>query len=157
MKRNTIILLIIALIAQLSTVSAQSKPAKQDRQKWFKEIREYKHSFLTKELDLSESQQKEFFPVYDAMESELHKAGKEIRQLEKKLKKNEDVSDIEYEKAAEALFEQKGKECKIEMSYFEQFKNILTKKQLFKLKGAERKFTHFIMKHQNKKKSKEKD
>lgn len=153
MKRCYILLLIIALMSNLSSISAQCKSNKQDRQKWFKEMREYKHSFLAKELGLNEDQQSEFFPVYDAMETELHKNGKEVRQLERKLKKSEDVSDIEYEKAAEAMFELKGKEHAIEMSYFEKFKNILTKKQLFLLKGAERKFTQSIMKHHNKKKS----
>lgn len=156
MKRNVIILLIISLVAQLSTISAKDAPSKEERQKWFKEMREYKHSFMAKELSLTDDQQKEFFPVYDAMESELHKVSKETRQLEKKLKESNEVSDIEYEKAAEAMFELKGKECDIEKSYFKKFSTILTKKQLFLLKGAERKFTRAIMKHHNRKKDKDK-
>ncbi len=153
MKRNFILSFIFILIAQLSTISAQNKPSKQDREKWFQEMREYKHSFLTKELDLSEEQQKKFFPLYDAMEKETFKLNRETRHMAKNLKKSEnDISDIEYEKAAEALFELKSKEGQIEMNYFNKFKDVLTKKQLFQLKGAERKFTNKIMKHHNRKK-----
>lgn len=148
MKRNYIIILILAFLAQFSTVNAQKAASKGDRQKWFKEMREYKHSFLAKELELTEKQQEEFFPLYDAMESETHKANKDVRQIEKDLSdKGNNVTDSEYEKAAEALFKLKSKEADIEMSYFEKFKNVLTKKQLFQLKGAEWKFTRKIMNH----------
>ncbi len=45
------------------------------------------------------------------------------------------------------LFEQKGKEAEIEMMYFEKFEKILTPRQLFKLRAAERHFTGRVLRH----------
>ncbi|MBR6639614.1 MAG: hypothetical protein IKL35_04545 [Muribaculaceae bacterium] len=153
MKRLSILLLIISLFAQLSTIDAQQKRSKEERQQWFKEMREYKHNFLIKELDLDKEQQEAFFPIYDAMEDETFKLHHGTRKLQRDLsKKDADVTDIEYEKAAEALFELKYKEAQIELKYFEQFKNVLTKKQLFLLKKAEDKYTRHLMRQHDKQK-----
>lgn len=129
-------------------MAAQRNGGDDNREQWFKEMRDYKHAFLAKELDLSRDQQRKFFPLYDEMEDETAKLNQETRQLEEKIAKTGDnVTDIEYDKATEALFEQKSKEGEIEKSYLKKFQPILSKKQLFMLKGAERKFTRDIMKH----------
>lgn len=147
MRSVTLITLATSLLLQCSAVSAQ-RPANEEREKWYKEMRDYKHSFLAKELDLNNEQQRKFFPVYDEMEDETAKLLHETRQMEDRvIKEGNSVTDIEYEKAAEALFEQKSKEGEIEKNYMKKFEPILTKKQLFMLKGAERKFTRDIMKH----------
>lgn len=151
MKKISIILLIVSLFAQLSTIDAQRKQSKEERQQWFKEMREYKHNFLIKELELDEKQQDTFFKIYDAMEDETFELHHGTRKLQRELiKKENDATDVEYEKAAEALFELKYKEAQIELKYFEQFKNILTKKQLFLLKKAEDKYTRHLMKQHDK-------
>lgn len=147
MRSITLITLITSILLQCQTVLAQ-RQANEDREKWFKEMRDYKHTFLAKELELSRDQQRKFFPIYDEMEDETGKLVHETRQMEDKvIKDGDNVSDIEYEKAAEILFEQKSKEGEIEKTYMKKFQPILTKKQLFMLKGAERKFTRDIMKH----------
>ena len=61
-----------------------------------------------------------------------------------------EVSDLEYEKAAEAMIEVKGKEASVEEQYFAKFKTVLSPKQLFKLKQAERKFTRELMRQHSK-------
>jgi Spy/CpxP family protein refolding chaperone len=153
MKRLSILLLIVSLFAQFSTIDAQKKRSKEERQQWFNEMRQYKHNFLIKELELNEKQQKAFFPIYDAMEEETYKLHHGTRKLQRELsKKDADVTDIEYEKAAEALFELKYKEAQIELKYFEQSKNVLTKKQLFLLKKAEDKYTRHLMRQHDKQK-----
>lgn len=145
MKRFIILTFIFAFLAT-SYVYAQGRNNDANRREWFKEVRQYKHNFLTKELNLSEDQQEKFFSIYDAMEEEIHNAQRETRSLTWKIRESKsEVSDLEYEKAAEAQFELKGKESQIEMKYFPQFKNVLSKKQLFLLKHAEHKFTREIM------------
>lgn len=82
------------------------------------------------------------------MDKDVRKVQKETEDLYRQtLKKDEKVSDIEYEKAAEAIYELKGRENQIEMKYFKDFKEILTPCQLFKLKDAERDFIRELMKH----------
>lgn len=149
MKHFSFFILTIAFLINGAAAAAQPKNSTDnDRQKWFKEMRDYKHNYLAKELDLSREQQRKFFPVYDEMEDETNRLSQETRQLEDKVAKEGDkATDIEYEKATEALFEQKCKEGEIEKTYMKKFQTILSKKQLFQLKGAERKFTRDIMKH----------
>lgn len=116
-------------------------------QQWLKEIREFKHNYLAKELNLTKEQQKAFFPLYDAMEDETWKINRETRDLEQKVKSSSSVSDLEYDKATDAIFEQKEKEGAVERAYLQKFREVLTREQLFKLRGAERRFAGKLMQH----------
>lgn len=141
-----------AIVSVLACISLWAQPkhdgSQEDRRKWFREMTQYKHEFLAKELDLNKEQEAKFFPLYDKMEAETRELQRQTRKMEKDVAdKGKKATDLDYEKAAEALQEQKGKESAIEMRYFNQFKTVLTKKQLFRLKQAERKFTQAIMDH----------
>lgn len=159
MKRISILILLIISIAEFAIADKPEKKDKSDREQWFKEMREIKHNFLIKELDLTSQQQKEFFPVYDAMESEFQKIHRETRKLQRDIKKKkaDEVTDLEYEKAAEALFEIKSRESQIEIKYFQQLKSVLKPRQLFLLKGAEDKFMRHLMKQRQKHSKKDKN
>lgn len=123
-----------------------SGPSKEERQKWFKEMRELKHRFLIKELGLTKSQQQQFFTLFDAMEDETHKVQREARKMERHVDEmGDDATDLEFEKATEAIYESKQKEVQIETRYKEEFKKVLTPKQLFKLNEAQKKFTRELM------------
>lgn len=156
MKRVTLFALLLLLLSAMPAAADKKQPT--PRQQWFKELAQYKRDFMIKELCLNEQQQQKFFPVYEEMEKKIMKANDETRALERKIDHSkEKVSDLEYEKAAEAQFEVKAKEAAIEASYLPKFKQILTPKQLYKLKHAEKKWTRELMKqhqikqHQNKK------
>lgn len=115
-----------------------------DRNRYVNQIRAYKHDFLAKELGLSKAQQDAFFELYDAMEDRTMDLGGEVRDLEKKASAA-GASDEEMAAAAIALYSQKMREGKIEMEYYEKFKETLTPAQLVALKSAERKFTQELM------------
>lgn len=153
MKRFITFILILSLFAPLCQIEAKGNG--KDRKEWFKKMRDYKHQFIIKELNLSAEQQKNLFPIYDKMEDEIFKVTSETRQLEKKVSSGK-VTDLEYENAARAITELKQKECAIELKYFDQLKAILSSQQLFLLKKAERKFSHQLMKMRNKGKKKDK-
>ncbi|MCM1354889.1 MAG: Spy/CpxP family protein refolding chaperone [Staphylococcus sp.] len=120
-------------------------------------MQQYKNDYIAKKLSLTEEQKAKFMPLYNAMDEEIRKAqgeaSKLYRQTQKKAKKG-DVTNLEYEKAAEALYELKGRENEIEMKYFTDFKKILTPAQLFKLRDAERDFTRQLMKQHGEKRAK---
>lgn len=149
MKKLTLIFL---MLFSLLSVFAQddSDRANDDRRKQFyKEVRDYKHNFLAKELNLTREQQKEFFAVYDEMEDAVAALTEETRDLEKKITENiDDASDLELDKATEAIFDLKVKEGEMERTYAEKYRTILTKKQLFLLKSAERNFNRELLQHQ---------
>lgn len=146
--KHKILIFIIALFA----FSAQAQPPQPDisdarREKFVGEIRQYKHDYIAKELDLSREQQKDFFPVYDEMEDKIMKLNSETRDLERKIIDKQDASDTEMEAAAQAIFSQRLREGEIEQSYYDKFTKILTNRQILRLKNTERKFTQKLMKH----------
>lgn len=155
---------VISLFLAVGAVSAMSTdcqgdvcpPAAQtpddgpgDRKQWFKEVREFKHNFLAKELNLTKEQQKAFFPLYDAMEDETWKINRETRELESKVASSAKATDLEYDKATDAIYEQKEKEGAVERAYMQKFRQVLSREQLFKLKSAERRFARKLMQHHN--------
>ena len=148
---------VLSLVLCSSAISALAQgPSEEDRQRFRAEVRNYKHEFLTRELDLTREQQRDFFPLYDEMENQIHKAQHEAMMMEHKINKSTtSVSDLEYEKATEAMVEVKSKEASIEGQYLPKFREVLSAKQLFKLKQAERKFTQELMKQHNRMREKQ--
>ena len=149
-----IFLTLILVMAMTDTVSAKARPddKKPDRQEWFRQMRQFKHKFLVKELSLTKQQQDEFFPLYDAMQQEIEKVQQQVRQAERKIlrAKNSSVSDADYLQAARVATEAKAREGAVEEMYFDKFSKVLSAKQMFDLHFAERKFTREIMKQHNK-------
>lgn len=154
-KSIVIFSLIAAFMLSINSAAAQRSRHDDDdqRKEWMNDLRNYKHEFYKKELDLTREQEAPFFKSMDQMDDELFRVGEETRQLERKIHQDSDASDTEMESAARALFEQKKKEADIELKYFEEYKTILTKRQLLKMKEAERRFNRALLKHsQNKRK-----
>ncbi len=138
---------IIQSAFNLSYAQTPQQSDEPDRLRWIKEIRNFKHDFLTKELDLSEEQQEQFFADYDEMEDRVLELNTATRELEHKVCSDSEASDVEVEAAARAIFELKSEEGKIELEYFDKFKNTLSPVQLIRIKNAERKFTQQLMQH----------
>lgn len=148
MKRLILIVTIVfSTLSYVSEISAHpQEPTARQREQWFTEMRRYKADFIAKELELTEDQKEKFVPLYEEMDERMAKVGEEARKMEKSVnKKGEKATNEDYEKAAELLYNSKSREAAIEMEYYDKFKLILTKKQLFNLKGAERKFTRQLM------------
>ncbi|MDE6309355.1 MAG: hypothetical protein K2L81_04080, partial [Muribaculaceae bacterium] len=61
--------------------------------------------------------------------------------------KGDEATDEDYERASEKLFNIRSREGAVDLKYYDKFKEILTKRQLFQLKGAERKFTREMVKY----------
>lgn len=152
---QSILVAIICMCVAVPAVSAQAL-SENDRTRWLSEIREYKHEFLTKDLELTREQQREFFPLYDSMEDEVERINSETRALETKVNEDKNASDIEIENASRTIFEQKRAEGQVEMTYFDKFKEILSPRQLLRLKNAERRFTQQLVKHHGRVRGKQK-
>lgn len=145
MRSFTIYTLLI--ISMFATASAWGAPQKNgDREQWMTEMRQYKRTYLTRELGLSREQQNSFYPLYEEMEDKVEQVNSDARTMEKRVSELPDATDLDYEKATEAIYDAAVKSAQIEREYMEKFKSILSKKQLFKLKAAERQFTREIMK-----------
>lgn len=141
----------VALLIALSFagIASFAQPKRQNdeekRKEWMTEMRSFKHEFFKKELGLNREQENAFFKAYDQMDDELIKIGEETRSLERKITSDPEASETEMESAARTLFEQKKKEADVELKYFEEFKTILNKRQLLKLKETERRFNRALL------------
>lgn len=153
MIKKYIILLLVSVLMPVA-VSAQ-KPSSRERESWMREMQQVKNDYIARKLCLSEEQKEKFFPLYTRMDAEVREVTEQVMRMEMDVrKKGDDATDLECEKAAEALFELKGKEARIELKYLKNFKSILTPKQLLDLKKAERDFSKDLMKkHREKRKS----
>ncbi|MDE6206619.1 MAG: hypothetical protein K2M55_02305 [Muribaculaceae bacterium] len=147
--RAAILIALVSILLTCTPLSAQKNERSSERQRVMAELKPYKKKFLVKELELTKEQTAEFMPLYDEMTDKVQSVADETRKLERSVLKKDNASDIELEAAARAQFEQKEKEAKIELAYYEKFRDILSPKQLLRLKAAERKFNqHLVREHQ---------
>lgn len=158
MKRQ--LLLLITLLAFMPVTLRAQKTASHDagrHAQWMEEMRTLRVNYVAKELDLTKQQAERFTPLYQQMSRELEKVMTDTRRMcESVRKKGNAATDLELEKAAEAAYEQKGKESAIEMRYFSRYKSILTPRQLFKLRKAEHKFNRELMKQHRQRRAQKK-
>lgn len=140
MDLKRILLSVVALVA-LTAIS----PAQGDRIQWMNELRQYKRTYFTKELDLTREQQNKFFPLYEEMTQQMAQIDDDVRMMERRIAEADDATDLEYEKATEAIYDGKVRQAEIEKSYVEKFKDVLSHRQLFLLNSVERKFQRDII------------
>lgn len=134
----------VSLSASLTVNGAPQTPG--EREQWMTEMRQYKRIYLTKELELTREQQTKFYPLYDEMEDNEAKINDEARAMEKRVAEMQSPSDLEYEKATEAVYDAAVRSAQLEREYMDKFKEILSRKQLFRLKAVERQFNREMMK-----------
>lgn len=150
MKYMKILLLAVMLIP-LTAMADKPKgnPGKgkqKERIEWFRKMKEVKQNYLAKELELTDKQKEEFFKLYDAKESERFAAESKVRKLEKELRKKGDAAtEADFDAAIAAQYRLNTEIAEIEAKYEKPFRQILTKRQLFKLPRAERGFQHKLM------------
>lgn len=139
----SIFLVLISTFAASLRISAQQL-SDEDRNRYVTQVRAYKHKFLAKELDLSKDQQEAFFELFDKMEDLIIDLGIESRDAEAKAL-SDDASVADIDAASAALYTQKLREGEIEVEYFNKLKEVLTPRQLVRLKGADRRFNQQLM------------
>lgn len=151
MKGKTILILLAIIFALPSF--AQNQRSKSDHESKRKEMMEFKLKFLADEMDLNDSQRKQFNEVYSQMETERRAVFKKIKDAEKIIKGNKNASEADYDKATKDISAAKAQMAQIEKTYDEKFSKFLTKKQIFKMKEAEDKFKETVRKCRDKKKN----
>ena len=142
-----IVSILILVLAVTASASAQN-----GRTKFATDMYQAKHEMIIQELGLTQTQQKQFMPLYEQMEREVYEVNRDARALASEVEKKKNPTDRDYEAAASALSNTRMREGEIEAKYFDKFSKILSKKQLFQLKQAEAKFTRqMLSKKKNKK------
>ncbi len=146
MKKIVLIALLLLSVNISFAESAQSREEERKARK--EEFFQFRRDYMTEQIGLTDQEAEKFFPLYDKMEREKFLVDKEARRFARKTAKSETtVTDVEYEKAAEALLEKEEKIARIERDYFDKFKLILSSEKLFKFKHAQMHLPHAMMKH----------
>ncbi len=151
MKQIRIILSLLLLSFAVMPALAQKKgPHHPDRKEWMAKMREVKHEFMAKELQLTDAQKAQFFEVYDKCEDARHAVEREAREKEKAIEKKGDAAtDAELDAIINDQFTMEERLSKVDRQYLPQFRKILTRRQLARLKHAERKFMRKLMEKKN--------
>lgn len=144
MKRIVAILILVVAIAMGGT-------AQNGRTRFATDMYQAKHEMIIQELGLTQTQQKQFMPLYEQMEREIYEVNRNARALASEVEKKKNPTDRDYETAASALSNTRVREGEIEAKYFDKFAKILSKKQLFQLKQAEVNFTREMLSKKRKK------
>lgn len=155
MKRYLTLIIFTLIIlsggAFQAEASKHGKDGSPSRKEWVKEMRSAKQKYIKSELKLSDDQATKFFPIYFAMEEEIMELQHQARKMEKQIdSKEKKTSPTDEERALEMIYSLKSREGAVELKYLPKFKEILTARQLLKLKHIERKFTRDLMKHRKK-------
>lgn len=155
MKLKTLILVAVlslasSAVAQQAESSTEGNHNAEQRREWMREMRQNKHQFLARQLELTDEQREPFFTVYDNTEDRLNEVMERTRAIEREVENKTNATDQELDAAIDSLFTLRQHEAEIEAESLVQYRRILTRQQLFKLKKAERKFTRALMNHRRK-------
>lgn len=164
MKKSLIQLAFIGLVWGLSGLSAHGQqtapPRPHHHQMSEEEIAKFeaaKVALITTKLNLSPSQAKEFWPIYNEFNSKRKQFRREIKQLLQKAEQM-DLTKADDEAAQQLLkrFSQvRQAEVAIESDYTEKFLKIVKPSQLVQLFNAEREAMRTLMRHAHKPADKE--
>lgn len=138
MKLKYILITLLALLVIAPAYADKHK--KCDREKWRKDMREFKLRFLAQEMELRDDQQKQFITLYTQMTEEKEALMKRTCQAVEKIEKLDSPTEADYKAGSEALLRAREQEVAIDRKYDEKFRTFLSAKQIFKMKEAERKF-----------------
>ena len=145
MKQLTILFIFFSTFSWCSLTYAQAvSPQAQNRLEQFKAE---KKAYLIKEIGLTPAEEKQFFPLYEELQSKKFQLNRKVRGEMKRIAHSTmPVSENEYAASAAAINDLPLQEALLEKEYFEKFKKILSPKKMFLYKRAETLFAKKLLK-----------
>lgn len=133
---------LIAILIMLMSVPVSHAQRKEPSAEVLKELQEFKIKYLIQEMELQADKQGEFSSIYAKYDKERNSLFRQLYHKARAIRKEAKHTDAEYLEAAESMATAKSREGALEESYFQQFRTILSPKQLYQMKRAEKKFDH---------------
>lgn len=160
MKRYlAIFIMLVSGVAMISAHPHDEGVDKDKRAKMIKEFRDFKMKYLAKEMDLTESQKQKFFELYEQLENKRDELYRPVMEQERKLRKDKDATEADYESVMEAKNKANLKISELEKNFDAEVSEFLSSKQIYKMKEGEKSFRQKLeeMRHNRKKKGEKKD
>ena len=138
-------LLFIGVIAFSST----AQPPKENASKREK-VEQLKIAYITKELNLTSEEAKAFWPLYNAMTTEISTERKKRRKLAQQLKANlETLSEEEIKTKTQEMLDSEIAESKLKKEHLEKIAGVVGYKKAVTLLALEQQFKKELLKRLN--------
>lgn len=123
-------LLIVCLILSSFSLLAQKKESKDEKKQ---RIEAARVSFITKKLELTPEESKEFWPVVNEMETKIKISRKALKDRFKKMKQeDEKIDEKTYQKLIEDMHEQQISILEIKNEYVQKIASVIGYEKTFR-------------------------
>lgn len=123
-------LLIVCLILSSFPLFAQKKESKDEKKQ---RIEAARVSFITKKLELTPEESKEFWPVVNEMETKIKTSRKALKDRFKKMKQeDEKIDEKTYKKLIEDMHEQQISILEIKNEYVQKIASVIGYEKTFR-------------------------
>ncbi len=144
----------LVLVLSLSTSLMAQKPGQADpgpkpgpkREARKEKVEALRIAYITKELDLTETEAQVFWPVYNEYQKKQEDSRKEFKQKYNKQTDYNFATDKEAEDYITADIQHKMQEAELLKTYYEKIKKVLPVKKVAKLRRAEESFRQEMLK-----------
>ena len=109
------------------------------------EFRSRQQAYITEKADLTPQEAAEFFPLYFELQDKKQQLNEEAWKLLREGKK-EGVTEKRYEEILEGVYDARISADRLEKTYYNKFKKILTNKKIYLVQRAELSFHRTILK-----------
>lgn len=114
------------------------------------EFRAKKQAYITEKAGLTQEEAAKFFPVYFELQDRKKQLNDEAFGLLRK-GKDEGTTEAQYEEILEGVYDARIASDRLDKSYFEKFKKLLSCKKIYLVQKAEMKFNREVLKGMNRK------
>lgn len=122
-----------------------------DQQRLSKEeFRAKQQTYITEKAGLTNEEAAKFFPLYFELQDRKKQLNDEAWKLLRS-GKDEKTTESQYEEIMEGVYDARIASDRLEKTYFEKFKKILSCKKIYQVQRAEMRFHRDLLKDMNKK------
>ena len=116
------------------------------------EFRAKQKAFITEVAGLTNEEAAKFFPLYFELQDRKKQLNDEAWKLLRQ-GKGEKMTEFQYEEIMEGVYDARIASDRLEKTYFEKFKKILSCKKIYLVQKAEMRFHRKLLKEMNRKES----
>jgi hypothetical protein len=111
-----------------------------------------KMAYLIQEVGITPEEAAKLFPLYNEMQEKRFKVMKETRDKMRALRKNQSPKDEECLSLLDELLNRQICDANMEKNYYQKFKKILSPQKVLKLKQADFRFAHDMLRKNDQRK-----
>jgi len=142
--KKVLLFIVMALSIIPFTLQAQNSDNNRSFRLSREEFEARHQSYLTKYAELTESEAAKFFPIYNELQEKRREYSEAAQKMMRDLH-GENVSEAQYKSIMESLANNAIANETMEKMYLDKFKDVISYKKIFKIKEAETRFRHDLV------------